>query len=186
MKKLLLVLLVLVLSTGGAFAQIVAGGGVGVQYTLNSEKDAYDALGDVSYIGFPIQLFALYQLKDVTFEIEDFGMAEVAVGLTTGYLSNVLSIKDGMTIGYIPVLAMGRLSLDWLYIDLAAGLFMATDENINDIGMGGYAELGYMHALSEKIGVTAGFRSSGITQTIGNQSHIFTGFGINLGAAYAF
>lgn len=184
MKKAVFVLLILFVCAGGAFAQISFGLNAGVEYSIIEMPE----VSGISYnfIGFPAQVFGLYQLP-MTVPIEGFGEATVSAGLTSGFINNILGTTVdsdsslNSTFSVVPILGMARLKVDFLYVDLGAGIYFPTAEGENDIPYGGYSEVGYAHALNENLSLTIGGRYT----FVGTNADAFNIVGVVAGVEYS-
>ena len=174
MKKTLILLCILFLFTGFAFGQITFGGTAGVEYTLTDTE----GLEGVNLLGFPAQVFGLYRFPQ-TIPVEGFGEATIDAGLSSGFINNIFGYGD-YSLSVVPILGMGRLSVEPIYIDIAAGIYFPMVEGENDISYGGYSEVGYAHPINEQLTLTAGGRFT----WIGSSANKLNIIGAALGASY--
>lgn len=175
MRKAVMITVILVLAAGGAFAQFTVGGNLGGEYSLVQTD------GDSNYnlLGFPFQAFGLYRIPQ-TIPIEGFGTATIDAGVTTGFINNIFGYEEFNT-SMVPFLAMGRLKAEFLYVDIATGIyFPANAEDGAGIPFGGYSEVGYGYALSDELSLTAGGRFT----FIGTSASNFNMLAVIVGAEY--
>ena len=212
MKKILMTVLMLSLALSFAAAEdsfvskMSVGASLGAGVIMEDTSDLEDLGFDVSKVGFPIMVEALYRL-DQEVEIPNLGMATIDAGLKLGYMKlwsasgTLLGAELEFSQSTVPVLAYGRATAGNFFVGLGLGVHAWTlnfylDGEKQDIGSQNGIEFcmllepGYVYPLSDKIDLmgslsiwSVGYESedSSTGESEDNSSLVL---GLNVGISY--
>ena len=206
MKKILAAALMLSLALTALSAEdsfvskMSVGGSLGVGLIMEDTSDLEDMDMDVSKIGFPIMVEALYRL-DQEVEVPNLGKATIDVGMKLGYMKlwsasgTFLGTDFEFNMSTVPVLAYGRATAGDFFVGLGLGLHawnmnVKVDGSTNDLyGDNGLdfcllIEPGYVYPLSEDLSLLGSLSiwSVGYEGDGGDTSS--TVIGANVGVSY--